>query len=132
MITRKLIALKSSRNLTNQQISDLSEVPLSTVTRILSGQTENPNIQTIADIVGALDGSMDEILGLKSTAQKEPESHTELIELYKEIIRNKDEVILSKDKAIKIMGGVLIGIVAVLLILLIMDMLNGGLGIVRY
>lgn len=132
MITRKLIALKSARNLTNQQIADLSGVPLSTVTRILSGQTENPNIQTIADIVGALDGSMDDILGLKSPAQKEPVSHTELIELYKEIIRNKDEVIRSKDKAIKIMGGVLIGIVAVLLILLIIDMFNGGLGIMRY
>lgn len=125
MITRKLIALKTARNLSNQQISELSGVPLSTVTRILSGQTENPNIQTIADIVGALDGSMDDILGLKSPAQKEPQSHTDLIELYKEIIR-------SKERAIKIMGAVLIGIVAVLLIVLIIDMLNGGIGFVRY
>ena len=131
MITRKLIALKTARNLTNQQIADLSGVPLSTVTRILSGQTENPNIQTIADIVGALDGSMDDILGLKSQAQKEPQSHTDLIELYKEIIRNKDETIRSKDKAIKIMVGVLIGIVATLMIILIIDMANGGLGILR-
>lgn len=132
MITRKLIALKSARNLTNQQIADLSGVPLSTVTRILSGQTENPNIQTIADIVGALDGSMDDILGLRSTAQKEPQSHTDLIELYKEIIRNKDETIRSKDKAIKMMAIALASIVGVLLIILIIDMLNGGLGFMRY
>ena len=132
MITRKLIALKTARNLTNQQISDLSGVPLSTITRILSGQTENPNIQTIADIVGALDGSMDDILGLRSTAQKEPESHTELIELYKDIIRGKDETIRGKDKTIKIMGGLLVGIVIILLIVLIIDLLNGGLGFMRY
>ena len=132
MITRKLIALKTARNLTNQQIADLSGVPLSTVTRILSGQTENPNIQTIADIVGALDGSMDDILGLKSPAQKEPQSHTELIELYKDIIHNRDDVIRGKDRTIKMMGIALASIVGVLLIILIIDMLNGGLGFMRY
>ena len=132
MITRKLIALKTARNLSNQQISELSGVPLSTVTRILSGQTENPNIQTIADIVGALDGSMDDILGLRSPAQKEPQSHTELIELYKDIIHNRDEVIRGKDKIIKIMGGLLIGFVIILLIVLTIDLLNGGLGFMRY
>lgn len=125
MITRKLIALKTARNLTNQQIADLSGVPLSTVTRILSGQTENPNIQTIADIVGALDGSMDDILGLKTTAQKEPQTHTELIELYKEIIR-------TKDKYIKALAIALACIVGVILVLLACDLFNGGIGFVRY
>ncbi len=139
MITRKLIALKSARNLTNQQIADLSGVPLSTVTRILSGQTENPNLQTIADIVGALDGSLDEILGLRYEEKKEAPTNTDLIELYKEIIRNKDEnirskddVIRNKDKTIKLMGYALIGIVGVLLIILIIDVLNGGFGLLRY
>ena len=123
MITNKLNALKSLRKLTNQQISDLSGVPLSTVTRILSGQTENPNIQTIVDIVSAMDGSMDEIMGLKTGATKETEDR--LVQLYQETIR-------SKDKYIKLLTGVLIGIVGVLLFILLYDILNGNIGYVRY
>ena len=137
MIIKKLSELKASKKMTNQQISDLSKVPLSTVNRIFSGQTENPNIQTIADIVGAMGGSLDELLGIQTPTQqeaqvqketpvqKEPSNQAEVIELYKEIIR-------SKDKAIKIMGGVLVGVVAVILIVLIIDVLNGGSGYVRY
>ena len=51
---------------------------------------------------------------------------------YKEIIRSKDETIHSKDKAIKIMGGMLIGVFVVILLVLIIDVLNGGFGFVRY
>ena len=46
MITEKLTELKEKSALTNQQIADLSGVPLSTVTRIFSGQTDNPTIST--------------------------------------------------------------------------------------
>ena len=144
MIIKKLTELKAAKNMTNQKISDLSKVPLSTVNRIFSGQTENPNIQTIADIVGALGGSLDELLGIQNPTQqeapvpketpvqKETSNQAEVIDLYKEIIRSKDETIRSKDKAIKIMGGVLIGVLATVMIVLIIDVLNGGFGYVRY
>ena len=139
MIIKKLTELKASRKLTNQQIADLSGVPVSTVTRIFSGQTESPNLQTIADIVRALDGSVDELLGLRYEEKKEAATNTDLIELYKEIIRNKDEhlrskdeTIRAKDKAIKIMGGMLIGVFVIILLVLIIDVLSGGFGFVRY
>ena len=51
MILAKLEELKAQKGLTNQQIADLSGVPLSTVTRVFNGQTDNPNIQTLEDIV---------------------------------------------------------------------------------
>lgn len=41
-IVETLKNMKSEQNLTLQQISSASGVPLSTVNRILSGQTENP------------------------------------------------------------------------------------------
>ena len=139
MIIKKLTELKTSRKLTNQQISDLSGVPLSTVTRIFGGQTESPNLQTIADIVKALDGSVDELLGLRYEEKKGAPVNTDLIELYKEIIRNKDEhirskdeIIRGKDKTVKMMGFALIGIVGVLLLILIIVIFNGGLGFMRY
>ena len=144
MIIKKLTELKALKKMTNQQISDLSKVPLSTVTRIFSGQTENPNIQTIADIVGAMGGSLDELLGIQNQPQqeaptpketpvkKETSNQAEVIDLYKEIIRSKDETIHSKEKAIKIMGGMLIGVFVIILLVLIIDVLNGGFGFVRY
>lgn len=123
MFTNKLIALKAARNLTNQQISEMSNVPLSTVTRIFNGQTENPNIQTIVDIVKAMDGSMDEIMGLRTGTAKETEDR--LVSLYQEVIR-------SKDKAIKVMASVLLVVGAALLFIVIYDILNGNIGYVRY
>lgn len=39
--------------------------PLSTVNRILSGQTENPSFRDVAAIVAAMDGSLDAITGLQ-------------------------------------------------------------------
>ena len=150
MIIKMLKELKSLKQLTNQQIADLSGVPLSTVSRIFNGQTENPNIQTIADIVGAMGGSLDELLGIRqpfpqetpapkevpvqhdAPPQKEHPNYSEMIDLYKEIIHSKDETIRSKDKAIKIMGGMLIGVFVIILLVLIIDVLNGGFGFVRY
>ena len=67
MITEKLTELKEKSALTNQQIADLSGVPLSTVTRIFSGQTDNPSFQTISDIVNVMGGSLDEIVGVNKT-----------------------------------------------------------------
>ena len=123
MFTNKLIALKSARNLTNQQISEMSNVPLSTITRIFNGQTENPNIQTIVDIVKAMDGSMDEILGLRTGAAKETEDR--LVQLYQQVIRDK-------NRSIKVLTWVLLVIGTVLMGILVYDILNGNVGYVRY
>ena len=89
MFTDKLNRLKDERKLTNQQISDLSGVPLSTVTRILNGQTDNPNFQTIIEIVTAMGGSLDELTGL-SNSEKTKETENELISCYKGIIEIKN------------------------------------------
>ena len=50
-IVETLKNMKSEQNLTLQQISSASGVPLSTVNRILSGQTENPSFRDVAAIV---------------------------------------------------------------------------------
>ena len=114
MILSKLKDLKKKQQLTNQQISDKSGVPLSTVTRIFNGQTDNPNIQTIEDIVNAMGGSIDDITGIKQSQEKfDPDDN--LIQLYKEIIR-------TKDKYISFLAGTLITILVVLLIMLCLDL----------
>lgn len=42
MLHDQLKELKNRKNLTAQEIADRSGVPLSTVNKILSGQTDNP------------------------------------------------------------------------------------------
>ena len=63
MTSDYLKALKLKKNLTNQELSDLSGVPVGTINRIMANQTDNPSFQTVCDIVIALDGSLDELAG---------------------------------------------------------------------
>ena len=62
MLATQLKLLKEKRKLTTQQLSDLSGVPVGTINRILSGQTDNPSFQTVCDLVMAMDGSLDELV----------------------------------------------------------------------
>lgn len=123
MFTDKLNKLKDERKLTNQQISDLSGVPLSTVTRILNGQTDNPNFQTIIDIVTAMGGSLDELTGL-SNSKKTKETENELISCYKGIIENK-------NKYIKFLVALLSSILIALMILVVVDIMFRSIGYIR-
>ena len=65
MTSDYLKALKLKKNLTNQELSDLSGVPVGTINRIMANQTDNPSFQTVCDIVIALDGSLDELAGIR-------------------------------------------------------------------
>ena len=123
MILAKLKELKEQKDLTNQEIADLSGVPLSTVTRIFNGQTDNPNIQTVEDIVTAMGGSMDEITGIKKVGDKfAPDDN--LIQLYKDMIK-------TKDKYIKFLAGTLVAIVVILLIMLLLDLFVLDVGYIK-
>ena len=92
MISVKLKALKDKKKITNQQLSDLSGVPLGTINRIMAGQTENPNFQTVCDLVKSMEGSLDELAGLTPPAQEESQILSrDVIRVYEETIRNKDK-----------------------------------------
>ena len=124
MILNKLKELKAEKKLTNQQIADLSGVPLSTVTRVLNGQTDNPNIQTIEDIFNGMGVSIEDITGIKQVEEKfGPDDN--LIQLYKDMIR-------TKDKYIKFLAGALISVLVCLIILLFVDLLVHDIGYIRY
>ena len=95
MLSTQLKILKEKRKLTNQQLSDLSGVPVGTINRILSGQTDNPSFQTVCDMVLAMDGSLDEIVGLKETpdenAEKKVRANQEILSLYESMIASKNQ-----------------------------------------
>lgn len=113
-ISNQLKQLKEKRKLTNQQLSDLSGVPIGTVNRILSGQTDNPSFQAVCDMVMAMDGSLDELVGIKEeTAPTERKSASkEIIQLYEGIIADKNRWMVRLFTCCCVLTLVLIGIVA--------------------
>ena len=65
MILDLIRAEKDSRSLTNEQLSNLSGVPVGTINRVLSGKTTSPNYITVGALCRALDVSIDEAEGIK-------------------------------------------------------------------
>lgn len=121
-----LISLKEKSGLTNEQIANVSGVPESTITRIFSGRTDNPYFQTIVDIVKALDGSIDVMEGITGEEVNVPtESENKLIQLYREVIQNK-------DKWIKFLVSLLVIILFVFMSLFCYDILNPTVGWFQY
>lgn len=112
MISNQLKLLKERRKLTNQQLSDLSGVPIGTINRIMAGQTDNPSFQTVCDIVMAMDGSLDELVGIKEeTTQEKKTSSKEIIHLYENMLANKEKWMHRLFVCCCILMAVLIGIV---------------------
>ena len=112
MISNQLKLLKERRKLTNQQLSDLSGVPIGTINRIMAGQTDNPSFQTVCDIVMAMDGSLDELVGIKKeTHQEKKTANKEIIHLYESMLANKEKWMHRLFICCCILMAVLIGIV---------------------
>lgn len=136
----KLKELKDKRGLTNQDIAELSRVPLSTVNRILSGQTDNPYFENVADIVIALNGSLDELVGIRSPDDTPVPTMTErAISGYQLLLDEKDKRIhtlgdavrnLRKEKTrILIFMGIFFSLIV---FVLLFDLLNGHFGYIRF
>lgn len=135
MLYEKLKALKMSKNLTIQEISEKSGVPSSTVSRIFSGQTDNPSFQNICDIVIAMEGSLDELVGIKSyeSADKtNADTHAVLMQMCRERIEDKEREIKKWTRIIRILSIAFISLVIIIIALLIYDVASPGMGYIRY
>lgn len=131
----RLRALKDKSGMTTKQIADKCNTPESTVARIFSGKTPNPTIITVMAMTKAMGGTAADIFdddAQINTAPVVPQvvvsdmerKNMEITELYKNIIK-------SKDKTIKLLTYVLLGVSSVILFLLFFDLFNGGIGYFR-
>ena len=153
-IVETLKNMKSEQNLTLQQISSASGVPLSTVNRILSGQTENPSFRDVAAIVAAMDGSLDAITGLQKLESENGQLlDSNVMQLllsmqnyyaktldatrqqYMRELESKDkqyrDILTDKNRWLRRMFFCLIGMLAVISFLLIVDFINPTIGVVN-
>lgn len=121
MIRVQLREMKEKCGYSNKKIAELSGVSLPTVNRIMSGQTDVPNFQTVCDLVIAMGGSLDELAGIQP---KQPAQDEEKVEIYKEIIKEKDMWIKRLFVISCMLGIVLVG-------LLIFDITHPYIGFLR-
>ena len=61
-LAKYLTELKTKTGLSFEAISEMSDIPESTVKNLCSGKTEAPRLDTVAPIIYALGGSIDEML----------------------------------------------------------------------
>lgn len=87
MIRVQLREMKEKCGYSNKKIAELSGVSLPTVNRIMSGQTDIPNFQTVCDLVIAMGGSLDELAGIQPKPKAQDE-RTE--EIYKAMLKEKN------------------------------------------
>lgn len=116
---QRLKALKTNKNFTNQDISNLTGIPNSTISNIFTGKTATPSYDNIRDIVIALDGSLDEIAGITKAPEEAKKEERELndmvIGLYERDIRYKNIWII-------MLAILLVLIVSVFVIMTLYDM----------
>lgn len=120
-----LNSLKQQNNLSWNDISELSGLPIDTVRSIFYGRTTDPRLDTITRIVYAMGGSLDDISSKEQIVKQEFHSERDIASIkenYEIRLRDKDEYIakLEKDKRIfMIVSGVLV--LCIIVITLVTD-----------
>ena len=137
---QKLIDAKNEKNMTNQEVALVSNVPLATVTRVFNGSTSSPTFDTIAPIAIALGVSLDELAGLKLPEEAKLTSPVEnALNSYAELLKEKDERISelkehlkSSDKERHRIMWVFAAFMLLVVLILFIDITNGNFGYFRY
>lgn len=136
-IRKYLTALKERTGLSWADLSAATKLPDSTIRKIFSGETADPRLETISLIVSAMGGSLDAML----RGQTETESaETAVLSMMRESYENRiadmkrtfDQYTQSmrKDKILLFITAC--GLTAFLIVFLVMDLLLGLSGWIRY
>ena len=136
MVKDYLNALKNKGNFSWSDLSNLSGLPDATIRKIFSGETADPRLETVARIVTAMGGSMDELVSGKKKEEVEANAVMAIKEVYEariaDIKTSSIEHIhsLKKDKRYLAIAVCILGIS--LLLFLLVDLLVGSVGWIRY
>ncbi len=61
MLGENIRKIRKKRNLTQDKLARLADIPYTSITKIETGVIKSPSIQTVAKIAKALDISLDEL-----------------------------------------------------------------------
>lgn len=122
----KLNALKTKAEYSNQQISDLSGIPLSTVTRIFRGEG-SVTFDNMAALVRVIGGDLNDLADLGRAHASD-----EMIGVYEKTIEMQEKHMAEKDHTIKILRRGVAILVGVFIAIILIDLTNGSVGWARY
>ena len=99
-------SLKEAKKLKVKDLSEMTNIPESTINNFLSRKTENPSLSMMAKLCVAVGGSLDEMMGLKEIVEKKEEQQnskellSSITDVYKEQIQElkEDKKNLVKEK----------------------------------
>ncbi len=81
-VRKYLLALKDAGSFTSEDIANISGIPLPTVKNIYSGKTPDARFGTVAKLVIALGGDLNELIGYEKKKEIEVNSTVSLKETY--------------------------------------------------
>ena len=130
--------LMERENITQAELSKLTDIPQGTLSKILNGSTDCPSFANIAAIVKALHGSLDVMAGIVDEPNDKPVTMTER-ELYEKLIAGKERqmrsingILEQKQQWLRKMWRALILTIVIIGIILIIDIGIGSVGLIRY
>ena len=135
MVKNYLTALKNKGGFSWSELSSMSGLPEATIRKIFSGETADPRLETVIRLVTAMGGSMDELVDGKKEEEVEVNAIMALKEIYEARIADiktssaEHTESLKKDKKY-LAAACILG--AVLILFLLVDLLMGGVGWIRY
>lgn len=94
-LPEKLKDEKLRRGLTNQQLSDVSGVPIATTSRIIAGAVTNPGIFHVAALCAAMNISIDALMGIP-----QPDSSAAELDALRQELEHKTELLVEKEAAV--------------------------------
>ena len=124
--------------MTQAKLSELTDIPATTLSKILNGSTDCPAFANIAAIVKVLGGSLDVMVGIVSDPDAAPVQQSER-QLYQQLIADKERQLRSingimeqKQQWLRKMWRALMITVVILGIILVADIFIGSVGFIRY
>ena len=101
MWLQNLQELKKRSNMTTKQLAIETKLPERTISRIFTGETEHPQIDTLYMIVTALDGTLNDIFAdtnviVATETLAEVKETAEVIEAERDLVSVENEMLKSK------------------------------------
>ena len=98
ILIQKIREVKEAKRLTNEDIAELTGIPETTVSRIISGSGKRPSNENVMAIAAALDISVDKILYTVFRGEEPPKAVEEMAEGYAAVLKAKEDLIEAQIK----------------------------------
>lgn len=132
MVIEKLKTLKEQSKITIAELSKLSGIPEATIRRIFSGDTPDPRFDTVAKLVMAMGGSLDDFIGGSKKTEIEGNAVVTLKETYETRIADIKEHLKSLQKYNHTLIVITITLMLFVIGLLVLELTVRDSGWIRY